>query len=181
MVTRYVAFLRGMNLGKRRIRNEELCACFSSMGFENVSAFLASGNVIFESDERPADEIIDRIQVGLQDSLHYDVPTFLRSADELIETAGVANRSFTADLAKIIGKVQIAFLKKTPSATARQIALALQTKDDRLAIHGRELLWLPSGGISQSDLDFKLIESALGPMTVRTKRTVDRIIAKYFT
>ena len=51
MPRNYVAFLRGMNLGRRRIKNPELCAAFEDIGFTNVSAFLASGNVIFDADE----------------------------------------------------------------------------------------------------------------------------------
>ena len=44
---RYVAFLRGMNLGSRRIKNDELRAEFEQLGFEDVATFRASGNVIF--------------------------------------------------------------------------------------------------------------------------------------
>ncbi len=49
---RYVAFLRGMNLGNRRIKNEELRAEFEAMGFEEVATFRASGNVIFAAPEK---------------------------------------------------------------------------------------------------------------------------------
>ena len=48
---RYVAFLRGMNLGKnRRIKNPELLAEFERLGFEDVATFRASGNVVFGAD-----------------------------------------------------------------------------------------------------------------------------------
>jgi uncharacterized protein (DUF1697 family) len=39
---RYVAFLRGMNLGNRRIKNDELRAEFEALGFEGVATFRAS-------------------------------------------------------------------------------------------------------------------------------------------
>jgi uncharacterized protein (DUF1697 family) len=41
-VQRFVAFLRGMNLGGRRIKNEELRRHFEEMGFEEVSTFRPS-------------------------------------------------------------------------------------------------------------------------------------------
>ena len=69
-------------------------------------------------------------------------------------------------------------LAKAPSAAAREQALALAPHDDRLAIDGRELYWLPSGGISESELDWKVVELALGPTTVRAKGTIDQIAAK---
>ena len=36
---RYVAFLRGMNLGNRRLKNEELRAEFEQLGFAEVATF----------------------------------------------------------------------------------------------------------------------------------------------
>ena len=50
-MARYVAFLRGMNLGRRRITNDALRAEFEALGFGGVATFLASGNVIFESPD----------------------------------------------------------------------------------------------------------------------------------
>jgi hypothetical protein len=70
-------------------------------------------------------------------------------------------------------------LQKKSSPAAKKKALAAATDDDLLAIEGRELYWLPSGGISESDLDWKPIEAALGPGTIRTMGTVEQIAAKY--
>lgn len=44
----------------------------------------------------------------------------------------------------------------------------------------RELYWLPSGGIRDSALNPKSIESLLGSTTMRTKGTIDELAAKYF-
>ena len=46
---RYVAFLRGINLGKRRPPMSELKRLFEELGFTNVATFIASGNVLFET------------------------------------------------------------------------------------------------------------------------------------
>jgi hypothetical protein len=51
--------------------------------------------------------------------------------------------------------------------------------EDRLAIDGRQLYWLPSGGISESDLDLKAIEAEAGPWTMRTKATIEQIVARH--
>ena len=53
----YVAFLRGMNLGGRRIKNEELRAEFEALGFEEVATFRASGNVIFGASGGESEEM----------------------------------------------------------------------------------------------------------------------------
>ncbi len=78
------------------------------------------------------------------------------------------------------GKLQVALLPKKPTAKARNQALGESNDEDRLAIEGRELYWLPSGGISDSELDLKLLEKTLGPWTMRTMGTIEQIAAKYF-
>jgi len=177
-VERHVAFLRGMNLGGRRIRNEELRREFEALGFAEVACFRASGNVIFESEEGDEDALTRRIESGLGEALGYEVPVFLRSAAELGEIA--ARESFDAALvAASKGKLQIAFLATAPKGASRKRALELSTGEDRLAIAGRELHWLPSGGISESSLDLKALESIIGPWTMRTMGTVEQIVAKY--
>lgn len=178
-MTCYVAFLRGMNLGGRRIKNEELKREFASLGFAGVSCFRASGNVIFATDDDEETKLAGRIETDLGEALGYEVPVFLRSAAELLAVA-VAEPFEAAAVAASRGKLQVVFLRARPKAAARKRVLALSGNDDRLAIDGRELYWLPSGGMSESELDLKAIEAALGPTTIRTKGTVDQIAAKYF-
>jgi uncharacterized protein (DUF1697 family) len=178
-VDRYVAFLRGMNLGGRRIKNEELQRHFEGMGLEEVATFRASGNVVFATPKREAEaKLARRVEAELGERLGYEVPVFLRSVEEVAAIA--AREPFDAEaIAKSKGKLQVSFLRKKPSATAKKKALAAATKEDLLAIEERELYWLPSGGISESDLDWKPIEAALGPGTIRTMGTVEQIAAKY--
>jgi uncharacterized protein (DUF1697 family) len=174
---RYVAFLRGMNLGGRRIKNDELMREFEELGLGEVSCFRASGNVIFATTERAEEKLRQRIEVGLGESLGYRVPVFLRNAAEL--EAVSAHEPFDSALVSASkGKLQVAFLPSAPKGKARKQVLAPSSDEDRLAIKGRELYWLPSGGLSESVLDLKTIESAAGPWTMRTKGTVDQIAAK---
>lgn len=175
---RYVAFLRGMNLGGRRIKNDELRAEFEALGCEDVATFRASGNVVFAAGSGSEAALTKRIEAGLGEALGYAVPVFLRSCVELAAIAAAV--PFDAKLVTASkGKLQVTFLNKKPAATARKKAEALATDEDRLAIAGRELYWLPSGGISESNLDWKPIDAALGSGTMRTMGTVEQIAARY--
>ena len=174
----WVAFLRGMNLGGRRITNEDLRSHFEALGNEDVATFRASGNVIFVGDAPSEAKLAVRLEDGLRERLGYEVPVFLRSAAEL--RAIFSHKPFEARYLKASkGKLQIAFLRKKPSASAVDSALAHSSDGDRLAIEGRELYWLPGGGLSDSDLDLEALAAILGPITIRTKGTVDQIAAKY--
>lgn len=176
---RYVAFLRGMNLGGRRIKNEELRRHFEGMGFEEVATFRASGNVVFSGSGNGAEaELARRVEAELGERLGYGVPVFLRSLEEVAAIA--AREPFDPGLvAKSKGKLQVSFLAKKPTAAAKKKALGLASDEDLLTIEGRELYWLPSGGISESDLDLKAINAALGVGTIRTMGTIEQIASKY--
>ncbi|MEZ4452918.1 MAG: DUF1697 domain-containing protein [Nannocystaceae bacterium] len=174
----YAAFLRGMNLGGRRITNQDLCACFEALGLADVAAFLASGNVVFTA-RGAADAIARRIERGLAEQLDYEVPTFVRGAAEVQAIA--ARRPFAGRRgADARGKAQVLFLAAAPAPAASKAALALASDDDWLELEGRECYWLPAGRLSDSALDLKALERALGMTTIRTKNTVDRLAARHF-
>jgi uncharacterized protein (DUF1697 family) len=168
-----------MNLGGRRITNADLRSHFEALECEEVATFRASGNVIFAADGESPAKLTARLEAGLAAALGYEVPVFLRSAEEL--RAISAHEPFDAKaLDASTGKLQIALLTKKPAAKAAESALALLTQADRLAVAGRELYWLPQGRMSDSDLDLKALATILGSMTIRTKGTIEQIAAKHF-
>jgi uncharacterized protein (DUF1697 family) len=179
-MSKYAAFLRGINVGRhRRISSAELRSRFEEMGFRDVDTFRTSGNVIFGAGREPLAKMADRIEEGLAQSLGYDVTVFLRTASEIRAIAD--HQPFGRGLLEASkGKLQVAMLSAKPAARARKEALALATDEDRLAFGDRELYWLPSGGTMDSALDFKAIGKLLGSTTIRTKGTVDQLAAKYF-
>lgn len=80
-MTRYAAFLRGVNLGKRTVRSAELKSAFEALGFENVKTLLASGNVLF--DAKANKSLKQKIETGLKEQFGFEVPIVLRTVDEL--------------------------------------------------------------------------------------------------
>lgn len=177
---RYVAFLRGVNLGRnRRIKNADLKQAFEGMGFEEVAPFRTSGNIVFGTKRRSTEAaLVRKLEAGLGETFGFEVKVLLRSAAEVAAIA--AQEPFDAPaLEKSKGKLQVSLLAKEPSVAARRKVLALATDADLLAIDGRELYWLPAGGTLESDLDLKAIADAVGLDTRRTMGTIEQIAAKY--
>jgi len=178
-VERYVAFLRGMNLGKRRIKNPELVAHFEAMGLEDVATFRASGNVVFvDPGGEPESKLQGRIEAELDERLGYDVAVFLRSAKEV---SAIAAREPFAEEAIVAskGKPQVVLLGRKPNAKAKRAVLDLAPEGDLMAIEGRELHWLPTVGLSETEIDTKALDAVLGKGTTRTAGTIAAIAAKY--
>ena len=82
---RYVAFLRAINVGGHVVKMADLRKIFESIGFSAVETFIASGNVIFESQARKTSALENKIEDQLKAALGYQVGTFLRSIPELAE------------------------------------------------------------------------------------------------
>lgn len=76
-----VAFLRGINLGKRTVKMDDLRKAFEGMGFSDARTLLASGNVLFETERGSGLE--QTIEAGLKNAFGFDIGTIIRSIDEL--------------------------------------------------------------------------------------------------
>lgn len=174
-----VALLRGMNVGGHRITNARLRELFQAMGHHEVRSYRASGNLLFDHPEVEEEELAQRISSSLKEALGYAVPTYLRPAAELRATA--AQAPFRAGMLAKRGKLQVIFLPSTPSRPAANRILAQGSEEDLLALHGRQLYWLPRGGTKDSPLDLDAIYRAVGPGTIRTMGTVQGIAMKLAT
>jgi uncharacterized protein (DUF1697 family) len=177
-MSRYAAFLRGMNVGGHRLTNKELCAHFDAMGFAQVVTFRASGNVVFAAQERSPQEVTEHVERGLASLLGYAVPTFIRSDSEVRAIA--VHEPFPAEQVHAAGgKLQVSLLSCAPTPDVRSEVLSLAGEEDALRFGERELYWLPSGGLLESSLDLRGIDRLLGPSTMRTKGTIELIAAKH--
>jgi uncharacterized protein (DUF1697 family) len=81
-MTKYVAFLRGINVGGRIIKMAELVACFEKASFKNVTTLLQTGNVSFESDKKEP-ELKAEVEELLTKTFNYPAKVIIVSADNL--------------------------------------------------------------------------------------------------
>jgi len=140
-----------------------------------VATFRTSGNVVFEASRDMARDL----EKHLETALGHEMVIFMRADSELRKMA--THEPFPAkEVERSKGKLQVVLLAKKPTAAVREKVLALATDDDRLAFGTRELYWLPSGGYMEAQLDRKALDELIGPTTVRTKGTVDQLVAKHF-
>lgn len=171
----WAAFLRAINVGGRRITSKDLCVPFVDMGFEDVAAFRASGNVIFSAPRQAEAKLAARIEKGLEDALGYDVAVFLRNEKQMRALA--EREPFERDGRQL----HLMLLTKKPPAGMSKKLLAMSSDDDLIAIGEREVYWSPRGNMQDTGLDLKAVMKLVGSHTMRTKGTIDQIAAKWFT
>jgi uncharacterized protein (DUF1697 family) len=137
----YIAFLRGINLGKRRLKMDLLRELFEGMKFKRVQTFIASGNVVFESGIVDTTRLESLIEVQLQAALGYSVETFVRSRHEIADLAA-AHYFPAADLEDPENTIHLGFLKEPLNLTVAKAFAAVRTDVDTIAVKGREYFWL---------------------------------------
>ena len=176
---RLTAFLRAINVGGRVVKMDVLRKQFESLGLENVSTFIASGNVIFETTGAKPDALETRIEERLQKALGYRVATFLRSGSDLTATAAQCAKDASEIEAGAV--LYVIFARGAPPPAAKRRVLALNNEVDEFAVHGRDILWLNRRYRGESQLTGGVLEKAFETeATVRNANTVRKIAAKYF-
>ena len=83
---RYVAFLRGINVGGNNSPNmKELKVCFEEQDLRDVATYINSGNIIFSSDESEKN-LIKMIEKCIKDRFSLNIPVLVRNENEIAKT-----------------------------------------------------------------------------------------------
>lgn len=174
--TRYVAFLRAINVGGHTVKMERLRGLFEGLRLSNVETFIASGNVLFDSSSTSPSAMETRIERHLEQELGYAVPTFIRPLSSLAAVVGGHPfHTFERDAHAL----SVGFLKCPLPKAAISGLMALQTGYDEFHLRESEVYWLCHGRMSDSQVWGKALDQALGgPSTFRNVTTVRKLAAK---
>jgi len=177
-MSKYIAFLRAINVGGHNVKMDQLRQLFESLGFSNVETFIASGNLIFEAKAVNTKSLEKKIETCLYAALGYEVATFIRTETELAKIAKY--RPFPQSQLDAAAALNVGFLVDPLDEAARQKLMALRTDIDDFHVHGREVYWLCKKKQSDSKVSNVVIEKTLGmKSTLRGVNTVNKMAEKY--
>jgi len=172
----YISLLRGINVsGQKKVKMAELKSLYESLNFENVSTYIQSGNVVFESSlDNKA--LKTTIETAIEKHFKFDVPVLILNPNQLIDAA--KNLPFTTiDIEQEGSKIILFFLSNTISAQQGNSLQAYLTNSEQLVIgDGVIYLYCPAG-LGKSKLTNKLIETKLQlTSTARNMKTVNKLL-----
>jgi uncharacterized protein (DUF1697 family) len=173
--SKYVALLRGINLGKRTVKMDALRATFENLGYTEVRTLLASGNVVFAAKGQDAAKLRAAIERQFAKDFGFDAHIILRSASQI--AALVKAAPFKAVKAGPGVRMHITFLG-APAAAKLKIPYKSNEGDFELLAATKEYLAGavgPKGG-TVDYMDF-LSEHFGDEITTRTWNTVEKIHA----
>src|SRR6266516_1747896 len=111
----YVALLRGINVGgKNLIKMPALKACFEASAFEDVVAYIQSGNVLFASPETRGAELTARIEARLAETFGYQASVVVSNRKQLRAVVERAPEAFGAEPMRY--RSDVIFLKEPLTA-----------------------------------------------------------------
>ncbi len=84
--TKYIAFLRGVNVGGHVVKMNYLRTLFSELGLVHVRSYIQTGNIFFERMEADRVALTQQLEQRLQEALEFEVPVFLRTINEVEQT-----------------------------------------------------------------------------------------------
>ncbi len=176
-MTRFVAFLRAINVGGHVVKMDVLRRVFSDhLGLANVETFIASGNVLFDATSRNEGALEKKIAARLEKTLGYEVATFIRSDADLIRVAEY--QPFKQKDVQAAEGIYVGFLSGEPAPSEARMVKSFRSDVDEFNVHGREIYWLCRIRSTESEFSLAKLEKALRiQATFRNITTVRKIAA----
>ena len=119
---KYIALLRGINVGgKTLIKMEELRACIEALGLDDVSTYIASGNVLFETSHRSAAKLKTKIEGAIERRLRLPVKVVVLDHAAYGRIVKAIPKSWVGDESL---RANVAFVRR--GIDAKQVVLELK-------------------------------------------------------
>lgn len=164
-MTRYVGLLRAVNVGGTgKLPMADLRAMCVEIGFTDVATYIASGNVVFTSDD-DGEAVKSALEARLAVYAGKAVPVMIRDADEM---AAILAANPFPDVAG--NKAVVVFLDA--AAPDGALAEAVQVKGEEMVLGDREIYVHYVNGQGTS----KLRIPAAGAGTARNMNTVRKLV-----
>ena len=174
-MARFVAFLRAVNVGKRRVPMARARDVLTGLGFDQVDSFANSGNLIFTATGKASDQEAG-IRSALEDAFGFELTTFVRTARQV--TALASARPFGVIAA---GHTHFGLLPLTRLTVSEKKAVeGLSNDHDEVVVAGRDVHWLIRSKSTETTLGPKQWKHALpdNPTTARNMTLLARLAQK---
>jgi len=175
---RYVAFLRGINVGgHHKVPMADLRKELEEMGLEDVRTLLNSGNVIFDTIIDNPEILEQNISRNLESAFGFPVPTVIRKSKaiyQLFTYAPFQNVKITKDV-----RLYVSFLRED---TQSDLKLPWTSSDNSFKIieeRDKAILSILDLSVSKTPGAMESVEKFFGTnITTRNWKTIERIVKK---
>jgi uncharacterized protein (DUF1697 family) len=164
-VSTRLAFLRAVNVGRRRVDMKRLAQLMHDHGYDDAWTYINSGNVAFTSGKARG-PLEAELEALLEEQLGFECTTFVRTTKELQRALALEPFELAPG-----DTYFVTFLKRAPSAAQQRGLEALSGDFDTLIVEGSEVHWRMRGRSSDSPLSRRDWEKVLGPLSSTSRNT----------
>ena len=168
---KFIALLRGINVsGQKKIKMTVLKSLFELTGFQDVTTYIQSGNVIFSSNEKSGEKLAKKISSEIKRKFGFEVQVIILTPKEIEYT--LKNNPFIKRK-KESERLYVTFLSGIPPKENIQKLNSLNYSPEEYKIDGKLIyLFLPNGA-GKAKLNNNLFENKLKANgTTRNWKTV---------
>lgn len=167
--TRYVALLRGVNVGGRgKVAMTDLRQTFESLGYEGVATYIQSGNVIFSSAKAVAAPTLEKV---LEAEFGFKAAVIVRTAAQMKRVAQ-RNPFANAD----VSKVHVGFMTNPVAAAAVRRLDVKRFNPEEVVVDGTALYFHLPNGMGRAKVPPYVDRQLAVPITVRNWNTVTKLV-----
>jgi len=158
-MVKYAAFLRGINVaGQKLIKMAALKAMMEELGYDQVSTYIQSGNILFESNEKITASIEQIIKKGIKDTFTFDVPVIVLPVSRIVEI--LYNNPFATSEAEE-SKIYYTLLGSIPNNENAQRLISMANETDSFIVYENVVYIKVSVKYSDSKFSNNMIEKVL--------------------
>lgn len=173
----YNSILRGINVsGQKKVLMTDLKALYESLGFEDVTTYIQSGNVIFKTSLQSSNlNLAKKIEDAILKKYNFDVPVIIRSIEE-IENVISAN-PFLKETEINTEKLHVTFLADAPDKASLESIKNFDYPPDKFFIIGKEVFLHCPVSYGETKLSNKFFENQLKvSATTRNWKTINKLL-----
>ncbi len=177
-MTKHIALLRGINVsGHHKIKMNDLIELLTKKGFKNVSTYIQSGNIIFESDEIDKQLIENKISTIIFEAYNYTIKTSVISFEELTNIFN-SNPFLNKNAAIDISKLHVTILNLSPTNDLiDQLKSKFIDLDDQFEIYNNIIYIHTPNGYGRTKLTNTVFEKKFScSSTTRNWKTISKLI-----
>ena len=170
----YIALLRGINVGgNNKISMQELKVVFERVGMQNVSTYINSGNVIFESDINSKDKATNILEKAIETSLGLSIKVIIRDKNNILSLAKSLPDNWVNDTNT---KCDVMFLWDSIDNPDVLKQITIKPDIDNVVYVPGALLWLVDRkNLTKSGMQNLIGTNIYKQMTIRNCNTVRKL------
>ena len=169
--------LRGINVsGHKRILMKDLKLLFENLGFQQVTTYIQSGNVIFSYPKELTELSIEQqIASAIIEKYGFHVPVIIRSVDDLRKVT--ESNPYITQNSIDLERLYVTFLSDAPTKASVDKIVATVFLPEKFQIIGREVYLYCPLGYGESKLSNTFFEKKLKVQaTTRNWNTVNKLL-----